>query len=57
METVLQLSKIIVQIIGQLIHEVDVVQFQAVKKVSIWSKSLWSHAENLLKSIMWLFLK
>ena len=45
MQTVLQLSKIIMQIdtfIGQLIHEVEVVQFQTVKKVSVWLESLWS---------------
>ena len=58
MQTVLQLSKIIVQkdtFIGQLIHSVEVVQFQAVKKVSIWLKSVWSYTENLLKCIVLLF--
>ena len=36
---------------GQLIHKVEVAQFQAVKKFSTWLKSLWSNIENLLKSI------
>ena len=60
MQTVLQLPKIIVHkdtFIGQLIHYVEVVQFQVVKKVSIWLKSLWSYIENLFKSIVLLFSK
>ena len=39
---------------GQIIHKVEVVQFQVIKKVSTWLKSLWSNIENLLKSIVWL---
>ena len=57
--TVLQLSKRVQKdaFIGQLIHNVEIVQFQAMKKVSIWLKSLWSYIENLLKSIVLLFSK
>ena len=60
MQTVLQLSKIIVQkdtIIGQLIHDVEIVQFQAVKKISIWVKSLLSYIENLLKKYSFVIFK
>ena len=57
MQTILQLSKIIIleeTYMGQLIHKVEVVQFQAVKKVSTWLKSLslLSNIVNLLKSIV-----
>ena len=57
-QTVLQLCKIIIQkdtFTGQLIHEVEVVQFQAVKKVIISLEALLSYTENLLKSIVLLF--
>ena len=53
MQTVLQLSKIIKleeTFMEQLIHKVEVVQFQVVEKVNTWLKSLslWSNIENLL---------
>ena len=54
MQTVLQVSKIVISeetFMEQLIHKVEVGQFQAVKKFSTWLKSLWSNIENLLKSI------
>ena len=60
MQTVLHLSKIIVQedtFIGQLIHDVEILQFQAVKKVSIWLRSLWSYLENFIKIIVLVFSK
>ena len=37
---------------GQIIHKVEVVQIQAIKKVSTWLKLLWSNIENLLKYIV-----
>ena len=60
MQMVLQISKIVIQadtFIGQLIYKVEVVQFDSVKKVSIWLKSLWVYIENLLQSIVLLFSK
>ena len=53
MQTVLQLPKIVIPektFMGQLIHKVELVQFQVVKKFSTWLKSLGSNIENLLKS-------
>ena len=57
---VLQISKIVVQsgtFIGQLNHNMEVVQFQSVKRVSIWLESLRLYIQNLLQSIVLLFSK
>ena len=49
MQTVLQLSKIVIQkdtFIGQLIHEVEVLQFQAVKR-SVYGWNLNGHIQKI----------
>ena len=60
MQMVLQISKVVVRtdtFIGQLIHSVEVVQFQSVKKVSVWLESLWLYIENFASNIVLLFSK
>ena len=39
------------------IYRVEIVQINAVKQVSVWSKSLWVYKKNLLQTIVSLFKK
>ena len=55
MQTILQVSNMILEtdtIIGKFINRVEIAQINAVKWVSVWTKSLWVYIKYLLQTIV-----